>query len=66
MADLTKEQVEALLQTMGYDVPEPDLTEVTYRINALMDGMRELDSLNVFDTEPWPVPPLSLRRKDNG
>lgn len=61
MADYTKEQAVALLQSLGYDVPEPDLTEVVHRVNALMDGLRELDALDVFHIEPWSVqPPLEI------
>jgi GTP cyclohydrolase I len=64
MPDLSKEQVTTLLQTMGYEVPEPDLTETTHRLNALMERMREFDKLNLYHVEPWPV--QFVRRDLNG
>jgi hypothetical protein len=62
MAELTKAQVVSLLSLHGYDVPEPDLTEVVHRINALMESLKQLDALDVYHVEPWPVQPL---RKPN-
>ena len=63
MSDMTKAQVEALLALHGYEVPEPDLTEVVHRLNALMESLRQLDALDVYHVEPWPVQPL--RRADH-
>lgn len=58
MADLTKPEVISLLSLHGYEVPEPDLTEVVHRINALVDTLKGLDALDVYHVEPWPVQPL--------
>ena len=58
MADLTKAQVVSLLSLHGYEVPEPDLTEVVHRINALVDSLKQLDALDLYHVEPWPVQPL--------
>ena len=58
MADLTREQVISLLSLHGYEVPEPDLTEVVHRINALTESLKGLDALDVYHVEPWPVQPL--------
>jgi hypothetical protein len=63
MADLTKAQVVSLLSLHGYDVPEPDLSEVVHRLNALMDSLKQLDALDVYHVEPLPVQPL--RRPDH-
>lgn len=64
MTDLTKEQVIGLLAMHDYKVPEPDLTEVVNRINALMDTLKSLDALDLYHVEPWPVQPL--RSPDHG
>ena len=64
MLDFTKEQVAGLLQAMGYNVPDPDLTEITHRYNAVVEVLQELDRLKVGSTEPWP--PQPGRRNDNG
>lgn len=58
MADLTKAHVASLLTLHGYEVPEPDLTEIVHRLNALMDSLRQLDALDVYHVEPWQVQPL--------
>lgn len=58
MADLTKAQVTSLLSLHGYDVPEPDLSEIVHRVNALMASLMELDALDVYHVEPRPVQPL--------
>jgi Asp-tRNA(Asn)/Glu-tRNA(Gln) amidotransferase C subunit len=58
MADLTKAEVTSLLALHGYEVPEPDLTEVVNRLNALIDSLKQLDSLDVYHVEPVPVQPL--------
>ena len=58
MTDLTKAQVVSLLSLHGYDVPEPDLTEVVHRINALIESLKQLDALDVYHVEPWPVQPV--------
>ena len=58
MTDLTKEEVVSLLSLHGYDVPEPDLTEVVHRINALIESLKQLDVLDVYHVEPWPIQPV--------
>ncbi len=64
MADLTKAQVASLLTLHGYDVPEPDLTEIVHRLNALIESLKQLDGLDVYHVEPLPVQPV--RRPDHG
>lgn len=64
MADLTKAQVISLLSMHGYEVPEPDLTEVVHRINALIESLKGLDALDVYHVEPWQIQPL--RSADHG
>jgi len=54
MVDLTTDQVASLLEIMGYQIPEPDLSEIVHRLNALMEGLRGFDQLDLFDVEPWP------------
>jgi Asp-tRNA(Asn)/Glu-tRNA(Gln) amidotransferase C subunit len=63
MVDLTKAQVASLLALHGYDVPEPDLTEIVHRLNALIDSLQQLDGLDVYHVEPLPVQPV--RRLDH-
>ncbi len=43
MADLTKEEVVALGHAVGLEIQDPELTEVTYSLNALLEA---LDAIN--------------------
>ena len=64
MGDFTKEQVDELLQAIGYRVPDPDLTEITHRYNTLVEVLQGLDRLDVSKEEPWP--PQPSWRDNNG
>ncbi|MQF80325.1 amidase [SAR202 cluster bacterium AD-493-K16_JPT_193m] len=58
MENLSREIVRTLLEIQGFNPPEPEFTEVYYRINALLDGLKLLDNLDVYHTEPWPILPF--------
>ena len=47
MEDLTKEQVIGLGRAVGLDIQDPELTEVTYNINALASSLRRHQSAGV-------------------
>ena len=69
MTDFTREEIRSQLNMQGFDPPEPEFTEVVYRINALIDGLKKLDDLDVYHREPWPVLPyrgLSQRPSGQG
>ena len=57
MDDLTKEQVTAL----GLDIKDPELTEVTYNINALLQALDDINPPRLDAIEPLPIvlPPSS-------
>ena len=57
MTDFTREEIRSQLNMQGFDPPEPEFTEVVYRINALIEGLKKLDDLDVYHREPWPVLP---------
>ena len=55
MAPLSNEQVQALGCAVNLNIEEPDLTEVTHSINAILDSM---DAINLPETnliEPIPI-----------
>ena len=55
MAPLSNEQVQALGYAVNLNIEEPDLTEVTHSINAILDSM---DAINVPEAnlvEPIPI-----------
>ena len=43
MADLTKDDVRAMGKAVGLDIQDPELTEVMYSLNALLES---LDAIN--------------------
>lgn len=53
MADLTPEQVRSLAAAIGLAITDDDLEDVTFRLNAILDRLRELDGLE-------PAHPASL------
>ena len=61
MDDLTKEQVTALGRAVNLDIPDPELTEVTYSINALLQALDGINPPGLDNIEPLPIvlPPLA-------
>lgn len=61
MDDLTKEQVTALGRAVGLDIKDPELTEVTYNINALLQALDDINPPGLDAIEPLPIvlPPSS-------
>ena len=61
MDDLTKEQVTALGKAVGLDIQDPELTEVTYNINALLQALDAIEAPGLDAIEPLPIvlPPSS-------
>jgi hypothetical protein len=57
MTDFTREEIRSQLNMQGFDPPEPEFTEVVYRINALIESLKKLDDLDVYHIEPWPLMP---------
>ena len=54
MTDLTREQVGALAAALGLPVTSDDLTEVTHRLNALIEALSPLGELSLETVEPVP------------
>lgn len=55
MPDLTEGQIATMLESQGYRVPPADLSEITHRLNALVEGLKDLDRLEANLAEPWPT-----------
>ena len=56
MSDLSFDEVRHLLAVQKIYPPEPELIEATYRINALITALNQLDDLDVYHIEPWTSP----------
>ena len=55
MPDLTKDEVKALGHAVGLEIQDPELTEVTYNLNALLEALDEINPPGLADVEPLPI-----------
>ncbi len=55
MADLTKEEVVALGHAVGLEIQDPELTEVTYSLNAILEALDNITPPGLEDVEPLPI-----------
>ena len=55
MPELTRDHVRLLLSMQGYAVPDDDLLEITARLNALVEGLSQLERSGPLRVEPWPT-----------
>ena len=55
MADLTKDEVKALGHAVGLEIKDPELTEVTYSLNAILEALDEINPPGLADVEPLPI-----------
>ena len=66
MADLTKDEIRAMGHAVGLEINDPELTEVTYSLNALLES---LDAINSSGPERrrapahHPAPGVSIARR---
>ena len=55
MEDLTNPEIQALGRAVGLDIQEPELTEVAYSLNAILEMMDEIEVPGVNSVEPLPL-----------
>lgn len=55
MADLTKDEVRAMGHAVGLEIDDPELTEVTYSLNALLESLDAINPPGLDDVEPLPI-----------
>ena len=55
MADLTKDEVKALGHAVGLEIQDPELTEVTYSLNALLESLDAINPPGLDSIEPLPI-----------
>jgi hypothetical protein len=63
MTDLSKNDVKAMGKAVGLDIKEPDLSEVTEVINAIIEAVDEINPPGLDAVEPLPVIPPPPRPK---
>ena len=55
MADLTKDEIVALGHAVGLEIQDPELTEVTYSLNAILEALDNINPPGLEDVEPLPI-----------
>ena len=55
MSDLSQEDIKGLGRTVGIDIDEALLAEVTYNLNALRDLLEEVNPDGLSLIEPVPI-----------
>ena len=55
MSELSNEEISALAHAVEFDIQEPELTEVGYSLNAILEAMSEIDIPGLNDVEPLPI-----------
>lgn len=55
MADLTKDEIRALGHAVGLEIQDPELTEVTYSLNALLESLDAINPPGLDSVEPLPI-----------
>ncbi|GIS93780.1 MAG: hypothetical protein VX895_06745 [Chloroflexota bacterium] len=60
MADLSKDDIRSMGKAVGLDINEPELTEVMYSLNALLESLDAINPPGLNDVEPLPIilPPV--------
>jgi Asp-tRNA(Asn)/Glu-tRNA(Gln) amidotransferase C subunit len=55
MIGLSNQEVHALGRAVGLDIQEPELSQVAYSLNAILELMEEIDVPGVNAVEPLPI-----------
>ena len=55
MADLSKDEVKALGHAVGLEIQDPELTEVMYSLNALLESLDQINPPGLDSVEPLPI-----------
>ena len=55
MADLTKDEGRALGHAVGLEINDPELTEVMYSLNALLESLDAINPPGLDSVEPLPI-----------
>ena len=55
MSSLDKEEIRALGKAAGLEICDPELTEVYYNLNAILQAMEDIDVPGLNEQEPLPI-----------
>ena len=55
MADLNRDEIQAMGHAVGLEIQEPDLTEVMHSLNALLEALDGINPPGLEGVEPLPI-----------
>jgi Asp-tRNA(Asn)/Glu-tRNA(Gln) amidotransferase C subunit len=55
MAELSNQEVQALGRAVNLDIEEPELTQVAYSLNAMLEAMDQIEIPGLDSVEPLPI-----------
>lgn len=55
MADLTNDDIRVLGRAVGIEIGEPEVSHVAHSLNAMIEGINEIDVPGMNDVEPLPI-----------
>jgi len=55
MKELTKDEVRGLGHAVALEIQDPELTEVTYSLNALLEDLDQINPPGLDTVEPLPI-----------
>ena len=55
MKELTKDEVRGLGHAVRLEIQDPELTEVTYSLNALLEDLDQINPPGLDKVEPLPI-----------
>ena len=55
MAELSNEDIKALGRAVNLNIQEPELTQVAYSLNAILEGMDQIEIPGLNSVEPLPI-----------
>ena len=55
MAELSNGDIKALGRAVNLNIQEPELTQVAYSLNAILEGMDQIDIPGLNIVEPLPI-----------
>ena len=64
MSSLTNEEVLAIAKAVDLEIQEPDLTQVRYSLNAILEAMDKVDIPGLNAQEPLPI--IAPQEDDDG
>ena len=57
MSPLTNSDIQAMGRAVNLDIQEPDLSQVAYSLNAMLEAMDKIELPGLNGVEPLPIIP---------